>query len=179
MVSFDASGAPLWVIVVVIAIVAVCYLGTGFLSEITWRNATLKDLEIARRLREGSATEASNAAAKDMEDKAIKRIDAHLHKMTAASLTVGVLVRAVPAFMLSMVVWPFTVLYGIWEGQQLTLLDVGRSFMAWVLGGLMLEGVLSVARPFVTPLSERRARYAAGVEKGRVGDDGEVRCGEE
>lgn len=177
MISFDGNEAPMWFIVIVLAIGVLCAAGTGFFSELTRRNSTLKDLQIIRLLREDPTNADALAVADAYEKKVIKRTDAHVHKRTAISLALGMLVRGTPVFVLAMVIWPFTVLYEIWQGGQPSLLYVVQSFASWFLAGLMAEGIFSVMRPFVTPLSERWDRITRGGKAGGKGDAGDVPSG--
>lgn len=181
MVSLDGSGLPLWLIALVLAVGALCYLGTGILSELTWRNATLKDLEIIRRLRETPTDRKAfvSVLVDDYEKKVLKRLDARLNGKTAVAVTVGVLVRAVPAFALTMVIWPLYVLYGVSQGWQMSVLGLAQSLFTWFIGGLMLEGLFSVMKPFVKPLSERWNRVAGGGDSEGQEDAGDVPRGKE
>lgn len=180
MFSIDGSGLPAWAIGLVLAVGALCYLGSGFLSEITWRNATLKDLEIIRRLRDGETSRRAyvSVIVDDYEKRVLKRIDAHLNGRTVAAMTFGAIVRAVPAFALVMAAWPFYMLYEWQQGfWQFSWLGLAQSLFTWVLAGLMVEGLFTVMRPFVTPLSERWDRIAGGGKAGGKGDAGDVPSG--
>ena len=50
------------------------------------------------------------------------------------------------------------------------MLYVVQSFASWFLAGLMAEGIFSVMRPFVTPLSERWDRITCSGKEGGKGD---------
>ena len=174
MISFDGSEAPIWFIAVVLAVGVLCAAGTGILSELTRRNATIKDLQIIKSLREDLASSEALAAADAYERKVVKRIDAYVHKRTAAAIAFGVLIRGTPIFVLAMVVWPFYLFYEVSQGHQLSVLYVAQSFASWFLAGLMAEGIFSVLRPFVTPLSERWDRIAGGGKEKGEKDAGDV-----
>ena len=167
MISFDGNGAPIWLIVVVLCTGVFCYVGTGLLSELTRRNTTIKDLQIIRYLREDKSNEKALVVADAYEKKVLKRLDSHIHKRTAVSLTIGVLVRETPALALVMDLWPLSVVYGLWQGEQFSPLSLAQSLVTWVAGGLMTEGLFSAMRPFVKPLSERwDGESGAGEEEG-------------
>lgn len=173
MFSVDGSGLPLWLIGLLLVLGVLCYLGTGIFTEMTWRNATLKDLEIIRRLREGETNRKAYVAAiiEGYEKKVLKRVDAHLNGRTAAALTLGIIIRAVPAFAFTMTIWPLYMFYewhqGLW---QFSWIGLAQSLFTWVLGGLMVEGLFSVLRPFIRPLSQRWDTTTVGGEPGGMSD---------
>ena len=170
MISFDGSSAPMWFIVIVLGAGVLCAAGTGFFSELTRRNSTLKDLQIIKFIREDSTSDNAKAVADEYEKKVLKRVDNYLHKRNALALTIGVLVRGTPFLLLALTIWPFSMIYGVYHGETFSVLYVVQSFMSWLLAGLVAEGIVSVLRPFITPLSERWDRITGAGEKGSKGD---------
>lgn len=162
MISFDGSGLPFELIAAACIVMAVSYAATGLFAESTWRQTSLKDIELASRLRDIGTVEAI-IAAEDCERAAIKKVDAHQNKTNVASLVFGVLVRGMPYFLLMMVIW---LLYQVWLFVTVGFdpMECLASFVYWLVAALATEGLASIMGRFVTPLSERRARDAANAD---------------
>ena len=105
VISFDGNGAPFELLAVMAVLSLVSCLGTGLFTELTWRNSTLKDLEIAKLLRERDSPR-SVAVADESESRAIKRVSDHCNNRNTLSLVIGVLLRGIPYFVIIMVLWP-------------------------------------------------------------------------
>lgn len=159
MFSFDGNELPIWVLAGIFLITIIGYLASGILSEWTWRNRALKNLEISSKLKQIGSPSAL-AAAEDCEKNAIKSIDAHSNKTNAASLAFGMLIRGVPYFVLIMFIWLMIQLYDIAVGS-FEIKNCVVSFVYWTVFAFAAEGIASVFGQFVTPLSKRWKRVPA------------------
>lgn len=153
MISFDGNGAPFELLAVMAVLSLVSCLGTGLFTELTWRNSTLKDLEIAKLLRERDSPR-SVAVADECESRAIKRVSDHCNNRNTLSLVIGVLLRGIPYFVIIMVLWPLYQLYCLSIGA-FSLEAALVSLVYWFVAALAAEGFATVAGFFVKPLSKR------------------------
>lgn len=151
--SIDLSGLPIELALIVFGVVAVAYLAQGVIVEYTSRNTFLKDLEIVKNLR-SLDSEKAVILADEYEEKAIKRIDRFVQGRTPIKFTLAALIRGVPVFWVVMLVWLISVAVSIQQGI-FSLDELGRSFVLYLLAGLTVEGLFSVLKPWVRPLSER------------------------
>lgn len=153
MISFDGNSLPFEMLAVAFVCMAIVYGLSGIFAEMTWRKRSLRDLELGKQLRDIGTSDAL-ATAKDCERVATKRIDAHLNKTNVLSLIFGALVRGVPYFSLMMVCWLF---YQIWVActSGFEWRECFVSLVYWLIAALAAEGLASVMKQYVKPLSER------------------------
>lgn len=173
MISFDGNGAPFELLALMVVLSLAGCLGTGFFAEMTWRNNALKDLEIAKRLREGNSQRAA-VVADECESRAVKRISDHCNNRNGISMLIGVLLRGIPYFSIMMALWPVYQLYCIYSGT-FSVIDALVSLVYWFVAALAAEGFAVVAGYFVKPLSKRRERpsiYSVGDGDENVGEKG-------
>lgn len=171
MISFDGNGAPFELLALMVVLSLAGCLGTGLFTELTWRNSTLKDLEIAKRLRESGSPECV-ATADECEATAVKRVSDHCNKRNGLSLAIGVLLRGIPYFAVVMALWPFYQVYCIAVGV-FSLKAALVSIVYWFVAALAAEGFAVVAGYFVKSLSKRWERpsiYSVGDGKKHVGE---------
>lgn len=133
--------------------VAFAYLAQGVFAEFTRRTSYLKDLQIIKLLRELN-DEKSEIVAQEYEDKVLIRIDRFNHGRTPVRLTLAAIVRGTPIFWFIMCTWIVIQAIALSQGS-FTLDGAGISFVQCLIGGFIAEGIFSVLKPWVKPISER------------------------
>lgn len=151
--SIDLSSFPMEFALLVSVVIAVAYLAQGLLAEYTRRTGYIKDLQIVKLLRE-LGDDKSTAIADEYESKILKKIDRFNHGRTPAKFALAAIVRGVPVFWVIIIVWVFIQIPTLGT-ETFTLQSLLYSFTQCLFAALLIEGVFSVLRPWVTPLSER------------------------
>lgn len=158
--NIDLSGLPIELGLAVFAVVAIFYLAQGIFVEFTRRNSYIKDLEIIRSLRKLD-NEKAVPIADVYEEKFLDKVDRFNHGRSGLPFILALIIRGTPVFWVIIAVWLIMQVVSLSQNnfhpEEMLL-----SFMQCVIAGLICEGLFSVLRPWIKPISER---YGGVTEK--------------
>lgn len=172
MISANDAGAPIDSIALLGILTFLCYGASGLFTEVTKRNSLLKDLQIAKELKELADSEHDKIVARNYQERVFKQIDDYAHGRNASAVIRGVFIRGIPWPALAFMAWFVTVIVSA-ANESFTVDGAFGSLLYFLIGGFTLEGIASLLRPWTRPLSKRWDRVPRKSEdggKGQVGD---------
>lgn len=157
VISTNEAGAPIGSIALLGILAFLCYGASGLFTEVTKRNSLLKDLKIAKELKELADSEDDKGIARNYQERVFEQIDNYAHGRNISAVVRGILIRGVPWPALAFVAWIVAVVISA-ANENITIDAVFSGLLYFLIGGFTLEGIASLLRPWTRPLSKRRNR---------------------
>lgn len=154
MISTNEAGAPIGSIALLGILTFLCYGASGLFTEVTKRNSLLKDLKIAKELKELADSEDDKGIARNYQERVFEQIDNYAHGRNISAVVRGILIRGVPWPALAFVAWIVAVVISA-ANENITIDAVFSGLLYFLIGGFTLEGIASLLRPWTRPLSKR------------------------
>lgn len=154
VISTNEAGAPIGSIALLGNLTFLCYGASGLFTEVTKRNSLLKDLQIAKELKELADSEDNKNIARNYQERVFEQIGNYAHGRNISAVVRGILIRGVPWPALAFVAWFVTVVISA-ANENITIDALFSSLLYFLIGGFTLEGIASLLRPWTKPLSKR------------------------